>query len=223
MSKNPFEAQLRAESLGPIDSSPDASGSVRVNREKGAHAGGSKHVEPEPGALEFTAEMAAAMHDIVDHPALEPRHREILRAYLEQDLNWDRVAKKCRCSMSKISEVIERAKHLMLHPNEEPTAVDVSNEDDDVELNAPVEMALSFDDIEESLAISAKTAHRIIKAVAQTPIIGNGELKANESAVRTLVLLRKSELDYLNRSGRKRAPASSDDLHGLASQNKVSE
>lgn len=216
MKRGDLEAQLRAEKLAPI-TMDDGAGGLRVQPEKGSRA-----AQADGESFEVTGEMSAAMHEIVEHPALEPRHREILKAYLECDLNWDAVAKRCRCSMSKVKEVIERAKHLMLHPDEAPTAVDVSNEDDEVELDAPVEMALSFEDIEESLAISARTAHRIIKAVSEVRLIGNGELKANESATRTLVLLRKSELEYVNKSG-KRRPAATEDLHELAGKNKVTE
>jgi hypothetical protein len=221
--RNPFEAQLKDEGLDSIDKTTEflvskfgrVGSAVTVKEEKGSQAASAS-----PGNWTLTAEMSAAIHDIVDHPALEKRHREILRAYLDCDCNWDAVAKKARCSMSKISEVIERVKTLMLHPDELPTAVDVSDEDDTVELHTPPEAALSFEDIEASLELSAKTAHRIIKAVAEVSVIGNGELKANESATRTLVLLRRAEMECLSKGGRK-AKATNEDLHEVASQNKV--
>lgn len=222
MKGSPFEATLKKEGLAPLEfrAERDGGDADRIAPERGARAGGTRNEVASPEVRAFTAEMAGAIHDIVDHPALEPRHREILQAYLGNDCVWEKVAKKAKCSMSKISEVIERVKELMLHPDEMPTAVDVSDENDDVMVTSP-EAALSFSDIEESLALSAKTAHRIIKHVSTVPIIGNGELKANESATRTLILIRRDELQYLNKGGKRGAKADPDELHAIASQNKV--
>jgi hypothetical protein len=205
--RNPFEARLRAEGLTPIDEKPNAYGAQSVNAS--------------PKILALATEMSAAAHEITDHPALSAREREIWTAYLANNTNWDETVASVRCSKAKLSEVIDRVQYLMLHPDEGEVV-----EESSLRLEIPPDDQLPptdmFADIETSLELAAKTAHRVVLAVSQRGIITNDEVKANESAVRTLVLLRRSELEYEKiMKNNSRPQLTSEQIHEIAAKNKV--
>ncbi|MDQ3259288.1 MAG: hypothetical protein M3Q00_00645 [Pseudomonadota bacterium] len=189
-----------------------------------------KRSQPESGSrstdalnLEFAAEMATAAETYRDHPRLTERERQIWGAYLDLDGNWKAVAKVCRCGEDTLSAVIQRVKALMVDP--ENARIDEMGDDEDVVVDTPPDgdspQEVRFRDIEDSLDLAAKTAHRVIRHVAAKSVITGAELKLHESATRTLMLIRRNELEYLRAAGTGTNPVSLRDLHAMAASAKV--
>jgi hypothetical protein len=210
VTKTQLEAKLRSEGLQPHDMQ-------RSQPEHGARSADAMN-------LEFATEMANAAESYRDHPRLTERERQIWGAYLDLEGNWKAVAKVCRCGEDTLSAVIQRVKALMVDPENARIDEEDESEDRDVIVDTPPDgespQEVRFRDIEDSLDLAAKTAHRVIRHVAAKSVITGAELKLHESATRTLMLIRRNELEYLRAAGTG-SGATSRDLHAMAAKPKV--
>lgn len=198
---NPFEQQLRAEGHIPVDIRP---------MEPGRQAR-----EAQPVNLGLTQEMAHAACNVVMSPTFTDEDRQLFNNYMT----------------GKADELppglVERIKHYTLHPE------DLEPEDDDGPVGPPDGLVLSipldedlpvgemWKDIEASLALAAKTCHRVILAVSKKELITGAEVKAVEVSTRTLINLRRSESDYLKGGKRSNQGPGARALHELARGNKA--
>jgi hypothetical protein len=172
--------------------------------------------------LAFAAEMADAARDIASHPALTEAERAIWTMHVK-DFTFEAIAKVNSCSKSTVQQVVERVKALMVDPDElARAAVAAAAQARNSVANSPGpdEADQVFQNLERSIALGAHNAHRVIVNIHGKSAISGDDVGDNERAVRTLLNVRKSELDYL-RLGVRGAPASDDEIRKIAGSEKV--
>ena len=142
-------------------------------------------------ALALAAEHADAARDILDHPALSDREREIWGLYVD-GLRDEELQKAAKCNTTTARKVIARVKSLMLAPGE---AIPAKRAEKD--LVASKDLAV---DLEDTIALGAANAHRVITNIFDTKANDAESVENNERAVRTVLAIRKSEWEYLQRT-----------------------
>lgn len=159
--------------------------------------------------LILAAEMGDAARAILHHPAMSRRHRAVWSRHCVGK-TYNEIAAECRCSFREVSSTIDHAQALMLRPNWElhmtrpPTKKKRATE--------PAPSAEAFADVEATLEMGIKIAHRKIAELYTKPILESDDMADNERAVHTLLAVRRSELDYLKRNVPPYPSASDDDV-----------
>lgn len=182
-----------------------------LDNEKGSRAGdvgGSRDSKTRDAkALAFAAEMADAAHDILEHPSLTEQERSIWALHVD-DVPQDVIAVKVGCSTNTIRKAVNRIKALMV------SQAELAKEHADAPKQEPIP------DLEDTIALGARNAHRVIANIhtrqGETP----EDVENNERAVRTVLAIRKSEWEYMQRL-RPTHGAPEDEVRRVAGMEKV--
>lgn len=183
--------------------------------EKGARAGdlgGQRNRRTRDGrALAVAAELADAAHDILSHPSLTERERQIWGLHL-QEVSWDRMAQIVGCSTSTVNNAIRRVKALMVSQAELAACAEPSEK--------PASPHVEMPDLEDSVALGALNAHRVIQSIHARKGESAEDVENNERAVRTVLAIRKSEWEYMQRLKPERG-APDDEVRRIAGSERV--
>lgn len=147
-------------------------------------------------ALALAAEHADAARDILTHPALTEKERTIWALYIE-GVRDEELCRRAQCATGTAKKAIDRIKALMLAPGDATPPLPKKDEAEEV-----------FQDLERTIALGACNAHRVIADVFKRNSQEPEDVDNNEKAVRTVLAIRKSEWDYLQR---KKPPEGSDE------------
>lgn len=176
--------------------------------------GTGNRVSREAKSLAFAAEMADAAQDILGHPSLNARDRAIWGMVIEQ-LSYGVIASRVPCSKTTVQVTVERIKGLMVNQGELAKAREAPKAKPPKDEAAEV-----FRDLERTIELGVHNAHRVITDINTRSAYTTDDVENNERAVRTILNVRKSELEYL-RLGRPQPGATPDELRNLAGQEKV--
>lgn len=161
------------------------------------------------GAFYAADEMAAAAWALLDDLRLTDKARRVWRAYVEAGGEMERgFHTRLGVSYGTVYEVIAACKALMTLPDGAPMPRNkhyrAQDDDGPAEpvVTTPPEATLPagerFEDLEKSLELAAKNAHRLIVHVARQATLTEEDVRSNEIASRTLVAIRNAEFRYLN-------------------------
>ena len=187
----------------------DALPPEELANERGAragHVGGSRNSSTRDAkALALAAEHAEAARDILSHPSLTDREREVWGYYVDglRDLELLAAAKIDKTNANKI---IARVKALMLAPGDAGPP--------------PKDEKAATIDLEDTIELGARNAHRVIEDIHKRASTDVEDVENNERAVRTILAIRKSEWEYHFRS-KPASGASDDEVRRVAGSERV--
>jgi hypothetical protein len=180
------------------------------------------------GAFYAAAELAEAGWALVGDPRLTDKAQRVWAAYMEAGGVMERgFHTRLGVSYGTVYEVIDACKALMTLPDGAPMPRNKhyrERDPDDVPeeriVDTPPESKLPegerFEDLEKSLELAARNAHRLIVHVSRRDILTEEDLRSNEVASRTLVAIRNAEFRYLNARDVKPGDPAEEGLRAIA-------